>query len=283
MSSTFEQLSDEILMIIFQYSGNVYIILKTFLSLNQRLNNILMNQRLHLFTDFLHINVRNDYYNSETFQQVFQRLSSINTTIDEKNLSGLLQPLVSFRIQQKYIQLGHEVQSSVAKFKAIRQQLSGDEIMEVDQELKTQCERVMYTWMTVEDFKYIESLVLVKGACSVCDCSESHQLNLIVFLNQTLLLYINKPYLAGSIGCNSFLQLFKTLIISNISSIKNRDYVSHSYWNLQYILMYAFYELEKVDSRYSSSIFLNMKCYRAIVDLYLFVLQAWNIKHLLKK
>ena len=105
MTSTLEKLPDEILMIIFQYSGDVFNILRTFLGLNQRLNNILLDKRLHLLTDFLLINVRNDYYNSEIFQQITQQLLRIDTIVDEEKLSQLFQPLLSSHIKQKYIEI----------------------------------------------------------------------------------------------------------------------------------------------------------------------------------
>ena len=54
-SSNFEALPDEILLIILQYSGNAYTVFRTFSGLNQRLNNILVDRRLHLLTDFLYM------------------------------------------------------------------------------------------------------------------------------------------------------------------------------------------------------------------------------------
>jgi hypothetical protein len=62
MSSTLENLSDEILMIIFKYSGNVITIIRTFIGLNQRINHILIDKRLHLLTDFLFTKIHDEYY-----------------------------------------------------------------------------------------------------------------------------------------------------------------------------------------------------------------------------
>ncbi len=55
--STFETLPDEILMIIVRYSGNAYTVFRTYSGLNQRLNNILVDRRLHLFTELLYTNI----------------------------------------------------------------------------------------------------------------------------------------------------------------------------------------------------------------------------------
>jgi hypothetical protein len=272
MSSTFEQLPDEIIRIIFQYTGDVCAIFQTFLGLNQRLNNILIDKRLHLFTDFLYINVRDDYYNSEIFQQVSKQLLSINTTLDEKNLSQVLQPLISFHIQQKYIQSGHELQSSLAKFKSLRQQLTNDEILKLDHELKTQFNSLKNPPKTVEYIKHIKSLILAKGARLECDDYELGEFNLAKAVNERLLSYIRRE---TSEPINTFLQLFKTLIISNTSLLKNRDYVGNGGCHLLYFIIYTLYRLQQFYHSICSWP-VNMRCYRAAVDLCLFAIQSWK-------
>jgi hypothetical protein len=275
MPSTFETLPDEILMIIFQYSGDVNIIFQTFLGLNQRLNNILIDKRLHLLTDFLYINVRDDYYNSKIFQQVSQQLLSLNTAIDEKNLSQILQPLLTFHIQQKYIQLGYKLQSSLAKFESIRQQFTNDEILKVDHELQTQFINLRTTPITMEYILHMKSLVLTRGARIECDDYELCQFNLAKAVNERLLDHINDTETKTSVPINSLIQLFETLIISNPSQLKNRDYVGNGGCHLQYFVVYALYRLRSFYySTYSMPV--NMKYYRATVDLCLFVIQAWK-------
>ena len=68
MSLTFECLLDEIIMIVMKFSGDVFDILRIYLGLNERFNHILLDQRLHLLTDFLNINLHHEnvdhYYDS---------------------------------------------------------------------------------------------------------------------------------------------------------------------------------------------------------------------------
>jgi hypothetical protein len=271
-SLTFESLPDEILMIIFQYSGNIFNILRTYLGLNQHLNNILLDKRLHLLTDFLFIHPRNDYYNSEIFQQVSQQLSSINTTINEENLGQLLQPLISFHIRQRYIQLGEKFRSTLAKFQLIRQQLTNDERSKVDHELKTQFNKLDRT-PTIDSIKYITSLVLRKGARLECDDYELGLLNLTKGVNERILCDINKTESHTLVSINSVLQLFKSLIVSNTSLLNNRDYVGNGGCNLEYFLIYTLYRLKYFYGPCSSTC-VNMKCYRTTIEFFLFVFQC---------
>ncbi|CAF1352136.1 unnamed protein product [Rotaria sordida] len=273
MLSTFETLPDEILMIILKYCGDAYTILKIFLGFNQRLNMILTDKRLHLLTDFLHINVRDDYYNSEVFQQLSKQLLSINTTVDEQKLSSILQTLLSFHIKQKYIQLGHEFQLYLENFKFIRQSLTNDEIIKIDHKLKIEFDSLYNDSIRIESIKLIKSFVLTKGACCTCDDYELCRFNLTKAVNELFLSHINDIQLKYSISINSFLQLFKILIISNTSLINNRDYVGNGGCNLEYFLIYTLYKLGYFYHG-KSSIPINMKYYRATIDLFLFIIQC---------
>ncbi|CAF4146166.1 unnamed protein product [Rotaria sordida] len=273
MLSTFETLPDEILMVILKYCGDAYTILKIFLGFNQRLNMILIDKRLHLLTDFLHINVRDDYYNSEVFQQLSKQLLSINTTVDEEKLSSILQTLLSFHIKQKYIQLGHEFQLYLENFKFIRQSLTNDEIIKIDHKLKIEFDSLYNDSIRIESIKLIKSFVLTKGACCTCDDYELCRFNLTKAVNELFLSHINDIQLKYSISINSFLQLFKILIISNTSLINNRDYVGNGGCNLEYFLIYTLYKLEHFYHG-KSSIPINMKYYRATIDLFLFIIQC---------
>jgi len=273
MVFTFENFPDEILMMIFQYTGDVYTILQTFLGLNQRLNNILLDKGLHLLTNFLHINVHNDYYNSDIFQQVSEQLLSINTTIDEETFCRLLQPVLTFHIKQKYIQLGHEFQSSLLKFKSIRQQLTNDEILKVDDELKTQFDSLCGISITMKTIKHIKSLVLIKGARLECDDYELCRFNFAKAINEQILSHINSTKAESSRSINSIIQLFKTLLISNTSLLKNRDYVGNGGCRVEYFLTFTLYRL-RYFYNINSSRPINMDYYRAITDLFLFVIQC---------
>ncbi|CAF3635622.1 unnamed protein product [Rotaria sp. Silwood1] len=273
MLSNFETLPDEIIMIILKYCGDVHTILKTFLGFNQRLNMILIDKRLHLLTDFLHIHVCDDYYNSEVFQQLSKQLLSINTIVDEQKLASILQTLFRFHIKQKYIQLGYEFQSFLENFKTIRQSLTHDEIVKVDHELKIEFDRLYNGPIRIEYIKLIKSLILTKGASCACDDYELCRFNLTKAVNELFLSHINDTESKCSISINSFLQLFKILIISNTSLINNRDYVGNGGRNLEYFLAYTLYNL----GHYYHGRFLNpvnMKYYRVTVDLFLFVIQC---------
>jgi hypothetical protein len=274
-SLTFESLPDEILMIIFQYSGDVCNILRTFLGLNQRLNGILLDKRLHLLTDFLFIHPRNDYYNSKIFQQVSQQLSSTNTTINEEDLNQLLQPLISFHIRQRYTQLGQEFQSILSNFQSIRQQLTNDERLKVDHELKTQFNE-LHRISAIDNIKNITSLVLRKGARLVCDDYELGEFNLAKAINQQFLSHINDIESQNLPLINSSLRLFKTLIVSNTSLLANRDYVGNGGSNVEYFLVYTLGRL-KYFYGFISSRPVNVECYRAILDLFLFMLQCYKL------
>ena len=260
-------------MVIFRYSGNIYTILRTFLGLNQRLNQILIDKRLNLFTDLLHINIRNDYYNSDIFQQVSQQLLSINTTINEQQLSQLLQSLITFHIKQKYIQLGYEFQTAHAKFISIRQQLTNDTIHQVDHQLKIQFDSLYNGSVTMECINRIKSLILTEGARLVCEDSELSRFNLTKAVNNLFLCHINKPQYKPSPSINSHLDLFKTLLVSNTSLIKNKDYVGSGGCNLEYFLVYTLYQLLYFYHG-STPMPVNMEYYRATVDLLLFVIQC---------
>ncbi|CAF4331602.1 unnamed protein product, partial [Adineta steineri] len=160
MLCTFETLPDEILMIILPYCGHVVNIFQAFLGLNKRLNHILIDRRLHLLTDFLHVNARDDYYNSHIFQQISRQLLSINISLDEQKLNQLLQPLISFHIQLKYIELGREFQLYSEKFHSIRKQLTHEKIIEIDNELKEKFHSITQTPLTMQYVHNIEHLVL---------------------------------------------------------------------------------------------------------------------------
>lgn len=52
--STLEHLSDEILILIIKYSDDPLNIIRAFIGLNQRLNKIIFDRHLHLFTKCLY-------------------------------------------------------------------------------------------------------------------------------------------------------------------------------------------------------------------------------------
>ncbi|CAF1384812.1 unnamed protein product [Rotaria sordida] len=137
LPSTFEILPDEILMIIIRYSGDIYTIFRTFSGLNQRINNILVDKRMHLLTDFLFVDTSDVnidyYYKSKIFHDISQQLLSLTITENDQQLRQCLQSLVVFHI--KYKQSADQLKSSIKQFQSIRMQLTDDDANNFDMEL----------------------------------------------------------------------------------------------------------------------------------------------------
>ena len=190
-SLTFESLPNEIFIIIFQYFDDVCQVFRAFLGLNQRLNDVLLDKRSHLLTDFLCIHPRNDYYQSDIFRQIVQQLSTVKTAIDRDEVDRIFQPLIRFHIQQRYNELGEEFRLASSKFRSIREQFSDDERRELDRQLKIQFQTSTRT-STIDDIQRLISFVLRKGARLVCDDYELGEHNLAKAINQQLLIHIDK-------------------------------------------------------------------------------------------
>lgn len=263
---TFESLPNEILMIIFQYCTDVF---RTFLGLNQRFNDLLLDQRCHLLTDFLCVHPRCDYYQSDVFQQVSRGLSTRKIAIDQNELDRLLEPLISLHIQQRYKELGEEFRLLSSKFQCIREEHSQEELQKIDEELKKQ----FLNLDRVPTIKRTISLVLRKGARLVCENYELGEYNLAKAINQQLLIYINNIQSLSMIHLS--VRLFKVLLVSNPSLLNNRDYVGNGGSTVRFFLIYTMNRLQSFYCNLGSSP-VNMDCYRAIVDLFLFVLQCYQ-------
>ena len=273
-SLTFESLPNEIFIIIFQYFGDVCQVFRAFLGLNQRLNDVLLDKRSHLLTDFLCIHPRNDYYQSDIFRQIVQQLSTVKTAIDRDEVDRIFQPLIRFHIQQRYNELGEEFRLASSKFRSIREQFSDDERRELDRQLKIQFQTSTRT-STIDDIQRLISFVLRKGARLVCDDYELGEHNLAKAINQQLLIHIDNIQFHSLSMINLSVRLFKTLLISNTSLLNNRDYVGNGGSKVRFFLIYA---INRLQSFYwgSRSSTVNMNCYRAVVELFLFVLQCYQ-------
>lgn len=276
MLSTLEILPDEILMMIFTYSGDVITTLRAFLGLNQRFNRILLDEHLHLLTDFLQINIRDDYYKSEVVQQVSQRLLIINKPMEKEHLCQLLQPLLSLYVQYRYRQSQLEFESKYRKFLAVRQQLNDDQKTTLDLELDTEFNnlRNVADVVTESYVKRIESLVLNEGAELHCENHELCGFNLCQAINRFVLAYVNDKTKERSSLIKLSLKLFKILLISNPLNMKNRDYVGNGGCDVSYFLTYTIFHLQYFYHGRVSTPSVNMKIYRAIVDLFLFGMQC---------
>ncbi|CAF1417393.1 unnamed protein product [Adineta ricciae] len=137
MSLTFECLPDEIIM---KFSGDVFDILRMYLSLNERFNHILLDQRLHLLTDFLHINLHHEnvdhYYSTHAFRKVSKELISVVGLVTDQQLCQCVQPLIGFHLRERYNKFGEEFRSNAEHLQNVRQQYSHVELLIANSELK---------------------------------------------------------------------------------------------------------------------------------------------------
>ncbi|CAF1084872.1 unnamed protein product [Didymodactylos carnosus] len=280
-STTFETLPDEILMIILRYSGNVYTIFRTFSGLNQRLNNILVDRHLHLFTDFLYMNIGDtsvdEYYNSVVFHDVSQQLSSLKTTKNDQQLRQCLQSLVTFHVKQMFNRSKDQLQSNIEQFQSIRKHLSDTEIDDLDKKLEKTFMGLNEYFQLSKNIKRIEFLVLVKGARLKCDDSDQVEFNFAKAVHRLLLANINSTQSVTHRFSNSLVRMFKILLISNPDLLKNREYNGYGAATLDYLLFYAIYHLQYIYAQ-SSHARINIQCYQAVVNFLLFVIQC--LKHI---
>ncbi|CAF1061827.1 unnamed protein product [Didymodactylos carnosus] len=281
MSTTFETLPNEILMIIFRYAGDVHTILRTFLGLNQRLNRILIDKRLHLLTDILSINSRHvsfdNYYNSAVFHKVSHELSVVNGTVNEQQLHQCFQSLMSFHVQQLYKQSGDELQSNLTTFKVLRQQLTNDEIIDVDKELYQTFTNLQYTPMNIDGMKQIEFLVLKRGARLECSDSEQSAFNLAMAINRLLHFDLSNMNSNNQQLFHLKTQMFKAVISSNPRLLSNQDYFIYSVCTVWYFLFYGVC-CAQYYGYHSYVMPVNMKCYQAVVNLAFFAIQCQRLQ-----
>ncbi|CAF3323824.1 unnamed protein product [Rotaria sp. Silwood1] len=230
-------------MIIFQYCGGVYNIFRTFSGLNKRLNSILVDRRLHLFTDFLcmhHSNTNLDYYyNSALFHDVSQQLLSLTKTENDKKLRQCFQSLVFFHIKVHANQLKHEFQSNMKHFQSIRLLLTNEETQYVDEELKNSLNKLKICPKSVKNIEKIISLVLKQGARLQYDDNESHEFNLTKSINELLLSKLNSIECCTRQLINALVQMFKSLIISNPSFLKDHDWFYYDSYDILNMLNFT--------------------------------------------
>ena len=276
LSSNFETLPDEVLMIILRYFGSIYTIFRTFSGLNQRLNNILVDRRLHLFTDFLSMHVSDSnvdyYYNSLLFHDMSERLSSLTTTENDKQLRQCLQSLVVFHLNERFKQMEHEFQSLMRQFQSVRRQLTHVEINNLDKELKATFKNLRHYPYPMKYIKRIEFLALNKGARLECDNNgEFLEFNFNRAVSELLLVNIKTGQYPTRRFLNPLIQMFKAVIISNRNLLQNKDQVGGSGSGVQYFLLFSIYRLQCFYS-HNSSDSINIHGYQAAVDLLLFII-----------
>lgn len=278
MKSNFETLPDEILIIIFSYIDNVYEKFKAFIGLNQRLNNILIDQRLHLLTNFLHID-RNDkviekYYSSVIFQTISQRIASINTTANSEKLRQYLQSLIVFHLKEGSIQLEFQIESIRQEHESARSAQISTGVTEPDDVIKFIFNDLAHKFDLTRYITLIRSLVLHKGARLECDNYRLVGFNLATAINRKSLIRFHASTLKTSSLDYSFIEMFKVLLISNPKLVMNRDSADNTGGRpIRYFLFYSIYRLQYFYSKSCVSS-IDMKWYQAIVDLLILVIKC---------
>jgi hypothetical protein len=208
------------------------------------------------------------------FQDVSHQLSSINTIVNKEQLRQCLQTLVTFHVREQFIRLGDQVQSKLAIFQVIRQQLTDNEIIDIDNQLRQAFHDLRDNKITLKSIRHIESLVHTKAACLQCDDSASGYFNLAKALNHLLLCHLNNVHSVKRPFIHSITQMFKTLILSNTRLLLNRartEYDDSNYaW---FFLIYSVYQLQYWCYT-PPDVYLNMNCYHAVINLLLFGIQC---------
>ncbi|CAF3922085.1 unnamed protein product [Rotaria magnacalcarata] len=175
-------------MIIIGYSGDAYSITRTFLGLNQRLNCILLDKRLHLLTDFLCIKIVDEifesYHNSLQFQYVTQKLVTNNGLQDENQIIECLRLLVMFNIKNKYINVGNDFQLYGDRLQIIRQKLTHNELHKVDHDLAMALDSLKPSSKTI---KKICSLIYERDARLEYNSNQLHMFDLARLINNQII------------------------------------------------------------------------------------------------
>ncbi|CAF2950824.1 unnamed protein product [Rotaria sp. Silwood2] len=264
-------------MIIVRYLGNVYSIFHAFSGLNQRFNRILIDRRLHLLTDFLHMNNRvanvDHYYDSPLVRMLSEKLCLLRSHNLKTELRSCFQKLVTFHIQEQYRQVEYEFLSNREQYQSIRANLDAEEIRFRDLTLKKAFNELKSHSTTLENIQQLKTFVLRKGARLECTDSELGKFNLANAINQYLLAYFNTLRNSNWQCLNSLVEMFKVLIISNPNLIKNKDYVGNGGCPTYFFFIYIIYRLQDFYSC-SSSISIDMRRYQSIIELFLFTIQC---------
>ena len=269
--STFEDLPDEILMLIVRYSGEILNILRAFLGLNHRLNSILVDRRLDLLTNYVPLESFYVPYESDCFQQIQRQIFSIKTDVTEAQLRDLLQPLISYAFQQKYRQIRDEFQSEREKFLSIRQELSSVQRSQFDHEIFNCFWQIEKTPVTIEHAQRIKELIFSKGACLECENNELAGFNLGQVVPDWILRYINSNIIQPKESTDLYAEILRAALISNPNLLDNRGYVGNGGLRVDRFFLYTFFNLRDY-YHINSFTGVRLDCFRTITNLLLLVL-----------
>ena len=165
---TFESLSDELIMMIMEYSGVIHNVLRTYFGLNQRLNNIILDGRSHMLIRFTHLIVTdedsNDISKSPLYQQLFENLSMMKTTRNGERLIEYLQVFLVKHLEEKYIELGNEFQSKMTRFIYNHNTSTWKNMTDLRYQLRQEFHELIHSpKLDLMNMKKITSLILTYG------------------------------------------------------------------------------------------------------------------------
>lgn len=273
----FEELPDEILMIILRYSGDIFTVFRAFLGLNERINRILLDRRTHVLADFLtvtHGDVNIDhYYNTGVFDEVTNQLSSLKSLDNPQELRPYLEKLVTFQLKQQYEQYTDELELGLVQHQSIRMAYPDDVLEQSDVKLK---EIFMSLQTSTDPIKPIEQILLListTGARLECTDPTPHVFNFAEAVNTLLLEKITDHHPISQRSINSLVRMFKALLMSNLTLLHNCCHESNTGFVIYYFLLYTIYKCQRLDGQQASTM-INVRYYRATVDLLLFTLQC---------
>ncbi|CAM4828893.1 unnamed protein product [Rotaria magnacalcarata] len=260
-------------MIIIGYSGDAYSITRTFLGLNQRLNCILLDKRLHLLTDFLCIKIVDEifesYHNSLQFQYVTQKLVTNNGLQDENQIIECLRLLVMFNIKNKYINVGNDFQLYGDRLQIIRQKLTHNELHKVDHDLAMALDSLKPSSKTI---KKICSLIYERDARLEYNSNQLHMFDLARLINnQMFLCYQSDPK-----NCHRYfyhlISMFRRMIFSNPHLLNNCSFMNYGY-DVIHFLLCTIFQRRFIYNKHQSSTS-NLYYYQSFVDLFLLSIQC---------
>ena len=278
VSSKLETLPDEVLMIILQYSGDIFSVFRAFLGLNQRINMILIDRRTHLLTDFLSIrtgDVNIDYYyNPHGFFEITTKLCSSKSIDDVRELRPYFEQVVAFHLKHQYEQSTNELELGLVHHQSVRMELAVNEVETIDTQLQEMFMSLETSSNVIKTIEEILSLVLTKGARLECADNTPNVFNFAEAVSKLVLEKIGDPQPTSAYFIHSLVRMFKALLTSNLTLLHNRCFGVNGGYVIHYYLFYTIYNCQSIDKHGTPPLLINISYHRAAVEILLFILQC---------
>lgn len=270
--SNLEILPNEVVASIFEYCGDVTSIMQSFLGLNERFNHLVLDQHLHLLTNYLSLKPLKKYYDSTEFQQVICQLLTVNTSLNEEKLIEILRPLIGYGLRQRYFEVTERFQLLRKKFECVRQTMSEDELKQVDEEIKKAFSPLndRHVIVTANVLERIEELIFTYGARLVCRNGPGWDIFNLASLIQKGHSYRFQLYDAKNFEMNLKLLVKMTefLIVSNPDLLNNKLELSDKPCKIEsFVFHYIFGSRHYYKNAYARQYVLNHRLIRVILDL----------------